>query len=79
MIVTVAAYVLDFFFFFTKEEIANRSYYIKYFVIKFENRLIFLHSWGLLQAWEHIFLSKIQSVIFIKAETIDFVLFSCVS
>ena len=72
---TVAAYVLEFFFFhFTEEKIANSSYYIKDFAIKLENRLIFLHSQGLLQAQEHIFSKKIQLVIFIKEETIDFIL-----
>lgn len=51
MIVTVAAYVLEFFFFlFTEEEIANSSYYLKDFAMQLENRLIFLHSQGLLQA-----------------------------
>lgn len=50
MIVTVAAYVLEFFFLFTEEEVANSSYYLKDFAMQLENRLIFLHSQGLLQA-----------------------------
>lgn len=49
--VTVAADALEKIFF-TAEEIAYSSYYIKNFATKLENRLIFFHAQGSLQAEE---------------------------